>query len=787
MPKAKLDSAYEILLDYGYIEPGVSDREYWEALKQATLDFKEENNVEYFDIVRAEEKELRDKVVPKIKKTKISAEAFKKGTSQDIKPNNEVTSLAIVPKKPDVTAKDITPEIPEPESEEKKSPFSDSFKNILNSIAGTTESIKNLLLGQQKGEKQAVKDAKKRSENVERSSREKKIESKIFDGVKKVGEKIIQPVKSLWERIWGFLKTLILSAVVGKLFKWFSNPKNKEKVQSVLRFIKDWWPALLTGFLLFGTGLGSLITGTVGAIAGFIPTLALLLPKLIAFAASPIGLAVLGTAAVVGGTMWAVNKIKGDNKDNKIEASEPVQMNKGGSVPGKGNTDTVPAMLTPGEFVLTKEATQKYGTDTLEGMNAAAASGKKETSGIGRGIGSAVGGLAGGIVGFFADSPVSPVADIALGIAGSTAGGEIGDKAERKVRGMNNGGVVQYLNNGGKVISTSENATMRGGKVVSGNMSQSSADYNQKKLQLEKARFQAISTYGFNSPEVNQIKKQLLILDGTPAEAIVIPKGKGEIKVKGYSTYSGENRRSIPKKSEKNPANFLQPQGFAGKDSKKPQGLGRMLTGAADMMTGGWFDFDKRGNDMMQTIHQAPIRALGGMLGIGHGGKRPEGMMRNIGGVADQVTGGLFDFDKRGRGFGDKPEGVMRMAAGLADAMTGNLTDFDKRGGKTFGTSRVLAGAADALTGNRWDFDKHGKPSAKVTKVKPKSPEISPPGSSQTGSAGVPNITTVNMDGSIDNPVDLTKGQEESSKSIPNFSATIMRSRDKIKTLGIMV
>ena len=65
MPKAKLDNAYEILLDYGYIEPGVSDRVYWEALKQATLDFQEENNVEYFDIVRAEEKELRDKVVPK--------------------------------------------------------------------------------------------------------------------------------------------------------------------------------------------------------------------------------------------------------------------------------------------------------------------------------------------------------------------------------------------------------------------------------------------------------------------------------------------------------------------------------------------------------------------------------------------------------------------------------------------------------------------------------------------------------------------------------------------------
>ena len=46
--------------------------------------------------------------------------------------------------------------------------------------------------------------------------------------------------------------------------------------------------------------------------------------------------------------------------------------NKGGQVPGSGNTDTVPAMLTPGEFVMSKGAVQQYGVDTLAGMNAAA-------------------------------------------------------------------------------------------------------------------------------------------------------------------------------------------------------------------------------------------------------------------------------------------------------------------------------------------------------------------------------------------------------------------------------
>ena len=140
MPKAKLDNAYEILLDYGYIEPGVSDREYWEALKQATLDFKEENNIEYFDIVRAEEKELRDKVVPKVKKKKITGAAFKKGTSQEsvenIQANNEVTSLAIRKPRPDITSKDITPKTLEEETvvEPKQPSLGEGFKNIILSI-----------------------------------------------------------------------------------------------------------------------------------------------------------------------------------------------------------------------------------------------------------------------------------------------------------------------------------------------------------------------------------------------------------------------------------------------------------------------------------------------------------------------------------------------------------------------------------------------------------------------------------------------------------------------------
>ena len=47
------------------------------------------------------------------------------------------------------------------------------------------------------------------------------------------------------------------------------------------------------------------------------------------------------------------------------------KFNKGGIVPGSGNTDSVRAMLTPGEFVMSKGAVQQYGLDTMKSMNAA--------------------------------------------------------------------------------------------------------------------------------------------------------------------------------------------------------------------------------------------------------------------------------------------------------------------------------------------------------------------------------------------------------------------------------
>ena len=53
--------------------------------------------------------------------------------------------------------------------------------------------------------------------------------------------------------------------------------------------------------------------------------------------------------------------------------------NRGGVVPGSGNSDTVPAMLTPGEVVISKPAVDMFGLRNLLGLNRAAGSSSKPT------------------------------------------------------------------------------------------------------------------------------------------------------------------------------------------------------------------------------------------------------------------------------------------------------------------------------------------------------------------------------------------------------------------------
>ena len=75
------------------------------------------------------------------------------------------------------------------------------------------------------------------------------------------------------------------------------------------------------------------------------------------------------------GTFTLQGNTKEERFNNYFDGSDTfrtLKLNGGGQVPGSGpNKDTVPAMLAPGEFVMSRGAVQKYGSDTLASMNAA--------------------------------------------------------------------------------------------------------------------------------------------------------------------------------------------------------------------------------------------------------------------------------------------------------------------------------------------------------------------------------------------------------------------------------
>jgi len=86
-----------------------------------------------------------------------------------------------------------------------------------------------------------------------------------------------------------------------------------------------------------------------------------LLPLLGAVAAFK---AVRGIGTFVGATAAGLQSGRTFNQGGKVH-----RFATGGLVPGVGNSDTVPAMLSPGEFVIRKSSVQSLGASNLAGMN----------------------------------------------------------------------------------------------------------------------------------------------------------------------------------------------------------------------------------------------------------------------------------------------------------------------------------------------------------------------------------------------------------------------------------
>ncbi len=297
------------------------------------------------------------KARPEAKTTKISASSLK-------------STPILTGKTANINPQKLLPGTAEPQVAEETGPEQESIIKILTDISESVKSILYSLKASNNISKKLSEDERKGGERKKRTGAENKLEKKRFEGLKNLGSKLIQPVKGPLEMLFNFIKTILLGKVLMGILDWLGDPENQKKLQSLIRFFKDWWPTMVTAILLFGTGLGGLLKSIVGIAFKFVPKLLGLLPGLLRFLKSPMG----RLATVAAGALSLKGRLEDggeDDVDLTKQDPEPKKMNGGGKVIGKSGIDKVPAMLTNGEFVMSAGAVQKYGSGMLGSMNAA--------------------------------------------------------------------------------------------------------------------------------------------------------------------------------------------------------------------------------------------------------------------------------------------------------------------------------------------------------------------------------------------------------------------------------
>lgn len=226
---------------------------------------------------------------------------------------------------------------PEKEEGDKKLVGLAAIADDIAAIRKTVESIADLMTQQISMIKKELEKDRRLKEGKKRQDKENLLE-KGGKAVLALAKKMLSPVQSLLDRIIKFLTTVLLGRLVLKLFRWFTDPANKKKVDTIFRFIKDWWPALLAAFLLFGTSAGKLIRTILGTLTKLTITMARKgIPMLLNFIRSN---PYVAGALAIGGTALLANEVTGQRKAAGIQADQQAKVNRGES-PSVQGTDTM--------------------------------------------------------------------------------------------------------------------------------------------------------------------------------------------------------------------------------------------------------------------------------------------------------------------------------------------------------------------------------------------------------------------------------------------------------------
>ena len=267
-----------------------------------------------------------------------------------------------------------------------ESPVQEVDQNIID-IKKTITSILLTLKAQEKLEMKQFLDTQRRTENERRRNRESLLEGVGKKGLNLINrgvQKVLSPVTNIFSRILNGFIALVGGQILMDLVDILTNPVVARILLGITSFVEKVFPIVagVIGSALFGIirlldEMGLLVPAmyTVAGLAA----LSFVGRPLLDIAFSSFGPTRVGR---LGGFKTAprLKKMKMLFNPKMYEFFRfglGRKFNKGGLVPGSGNTDSVPAMLTPGEVVISKPAVKKFGVMNLLNLNKSAGSSSK--------------------------------------------------------------------------------------------------------------------------------------------------------------------------------------------------------------------------------------------------------------------------------------------------------------------------------------------------------------------------------------------------------------------------
>lgn len=234
----------------------------------------------------------------------------------------------------------------------------DGLRKNLDAIKKSLFSIAELLTSQNKLFEKDAEKQRKLAENLRRSKSEEKLEGK-FDRLKSLAAKVLAPVQNILDKILNFIIMTLLGRLVYKFMTWIQDPKNKKKIDTLIRFIGDWWPALLGAFVLFATPLGAFVRTIIGTVVKLTYRLGkFAIPKLLNFVkANPVAAALIGGSIAAGVGAYAATQQVGQTRKEDKKKDPTVVLPE----------DTAKTGKAPGTPQLMREQIQSRGLNMFRG------------------------------------------------------------------------------------------------------------------------------------------------------------------------------------------------------------------------------------------------------------------------------------------------------------------------------------------------------------------------------------------------------------------------------------